>query len=170
MLWKIMTNFIRFFHLITGGVNNSGVNNKRKINRLIIGKILSPLAGYADNDDEWPKFDNLNPNDESAMRSMIREYFLPYYHRCYPLESMLALKEAFMYFLSVGNIDWQRECDSLLFPCDLPDDSKNFALWLWDECFPNTDYHIANLEDYYVVEDYDDLHKVFPPGYGWRKQ
>ena len=134
---------------------------KCKINRLVIGAALSPLVGYADNDEECAKFDDLDPNNETAVRLMIREYFLPFYSRHYTPEDMLRIKEAFMYFLTTDNIDWVREFDSLLFPFDLPNEPRNFYLWLWDECFPNTDYRTANPDDYCVIEDYDDLHKNF---------
>ena len=89
---------------------------KYRINSLTICAALYPLGGYGDYADgewdDWERFANLNPNDESAMRSVIKEYFLPFYARHYTQEDMSLIKEALMYFLTTDNFDWERECTS----------------------------------------------------------
>jgi hypothetical protein len=133
-----------------------------KINKLLLGAALAPLTGWADDDNCYEKFKNINPDDPSTVKQIIKEHFLPFFQKNYCSEGIIKIKEALGYFLSTDDsVDWQREYDRRLMPFDSPKNPKLFFVWLWEELSPNEEYQIYNLDGASVVENYDDYQIIF---------
>jgi len=128
----------------------------------MITAAIAPMTGWADVDEYYEKFKDVNPDDVNEVKQIINEYFLPYFKKHYTLEGVIKIKEVLGYFLSTDDsVDWQREFDGSLMPFDSPKNPKLFFVWLWEELFPDEDYQSYTISDVQVVESYKDYQKIF---------
>lgn len=122
---------------------------------------LAPLTGSADSDEMYETFKNVNSNDEEEVKSIIKDYFIPFFDQHYSDEGMIKIKNTLRFFLSTDTIDWTREYDSCLMAFDPPNNSKLFFIWLWEVMFPNESYQSGPYDDYCIVTDFDDYQTIF---------
>jgi len=121
--------------------------------------LMYPLGGLADDDAYIGTFDWLNPNDEAAMRGLIREHFVTSANTMHPRIRERVLL-TYRYFLSKPYDDWGDLFDSNLFPFEHPDDPRDFFLWLFQECFPTEAWLLPNWETYELKVDIDEPHRL----------
>jgi hypothetical protein len=126
----------------------------KTVNPQFIADLLGPLGGGADDDEETEKYLPVDPNDEAAMRAIIREELVPEYPRLRP-EFQRQAKLALAWALSFNRPRLRRSFNSMLLPFDHPDDPALFFEWLWDELFPGEDYHLSNPDEYLLDDDFE---------------
>jgi hypothetical protein len=131
---------------------------KIKINPWFVHALLSPLAGYADIDvDGVDEYRNVDPNNEMAIKKIIRDVFLPFYKNRNTLEFCEQMKNSLKFYLSTNLFDWERKFNSCLLPFDHPDNPRDFFVWIWEEWHPDERYQISNVSDYSVNDDINEL-------------
>jgi len=121
------------------------------------------MNGEADDDEMVKKYWDLNPNNESAVKSIVRSRLLPEYNN----RSLLfrdKIKMALSYALSSGK-NLGGEFDSNLLPFDHPDDPNLFYKWIWEVFFPDENFELSNIDDFEEVED---LNEPLSIAYGQR--
>ena len=128
---------------------------KISVNSLWIDSLLDPLIGGADDDDEVLHFRSLDPNDEAAVRAVIRERLVPYFRRM-NAESVERIERAYRYYLHQPNFPWDHMFPGLLIPFLPPRNPKDFFVWLLDECFPTHDWSLNDPDSYEEVRDIDE--------------
>jgi hypothetical protein len=129
--------------------------NRQIINPHWLHVLLYPLAGLADVDEAVIEYRSFDPNEEEAVRRIIREQIVPYFARV-DAESVSKIKQAYRYYLSKGDSRWDRVYDSMLLPFDHPDLPRDFFLWIWQECFPNEDWQITDLSQFEIEADVEE--------------
>lgn len=125
---------------------------KVDVNPSFVDSLLDPLIGLADDDDAVEYYWDLNPNDETAVRSIIRETLRPEFER-WDDKSRAKAKLALQYMLSFRR-EW---CESIwnngLIPFDAPDNPCLFFEWLWRELFGDEPYELNDKKAFNVVPD-----------------
>jgi hypothetical protein len=122
------------------------------VNPYFINVLLAPLAGLADDVDAVNHFNNLDPNDEPSVKKIIRSLIVPY-SKDLSTQCVDRVRLAYMYYLSIEKLNFERVFESVLPPFDPPDDPRKFFVWIWDECFPGEPFRIEKAEDYKVKVD-----------------
>ena len=119
----------------------------KMVNPYFLHTLLEPITGLADDDSSVQAYAELNPNDESQMRALIREVIVPH---AFSLSGSMTerVKLAYRFYLSKPDANFERVFYSNLPPFDAPNDPRQFFLWIWDECFSGEDFRLANPEDY----------------------
>jgi hypothetical protein len=97
--------------------------------------LLGPLAGGADDDDDSERYASLDPNDEAAVRAVIRDRIKPEITLSLDGDGMAVCKESLAYFLAKDGFNFGELYDGLLMPFDHPRDPRCLFLWLWEELF-----------------------------------
>ena len=122
------------------------------MNPYFLHTLLEPLSGLADDDDAVQAYANLDSNDETQMRAIIREMIVPL-----ALSLSTGAKErvklAYQFYLSKPDAKWDRVFYSTLPPSDAPNDPRQFFVWIWDECFSGEDFHLADLSKFIENRD-----------------
>ena len=122
------------------------------VNPYFLHTLLEPLSGLADDDDAVQAYANLDSNDETQMRAIIREMIVPL-----ALSLSTGAKErvklAYQFYLSKPDAKWDRVFYSTLPPFDAPNDPRQFFVWIWDECFSGEDFHLADLSKFIENRD-----------------
>lgn len=134
----------------------------KTVNPYLMGCIFNPFAGLADDDDAVEKYRDVNPNDQNAVRGVIRELSVPYVQTL--RESVkIRVKLSCQYFLSTEQPDslFRGLFEGSLPPFDAPDDARALFIWAWNECFPGESYVLANPEEYTEVFDVDETWRAF---------
>ena len=106
--------------------------------------LLEPITGLAEDDDAVRTYGDLDSNDESQMRRVIREIIVPH-ELALSMGAKERVKLAYQFYPSKPDADFKRVFYSNLPPFDAPDDPRQFFLWIWDECFSGEDFHLADL-------------------------
>lgn len=134
----------------------------KTVNPHLMGCIFNPFAGLADDDDAVEKYRDLNPNDQNAVREVIRELSVPYVQNLRE-RVKIRVKLSCQYFLSTEQPDrlFRGLFEGSLPPFDAPDDARSIFIWAWNECFPGESYVLANPKDYTEVFDVDETWRVF---------
>lgn len=123
-----------------------------KVNPFFLHTLLEPLTGLADDDDAVLRYRSLDPNSEEQVRAVIRACIVPH-AKSLPSNATEKVRLAYRYYLSKNDSKFDRVFYSNLLPFDAPDDPRLFFNWVWDECFPNEEYRINEIENY--VENAD---------------
>lgn len=95
-----------------------------------------------------------SPNDEVAIRGIIRTHVVPVYE-AYSDDSRSQCRDSLAYFLSKGDIsfgdliDQQQEWE-----CGSPDDPRDLFLWIWRELFGADGYRVDVTDNWEVREDW----------------
>jgi hypothetical protein len=121
---------------------------------------LGPLDGLAEIEEEVNKYATLDPNDPIAVRNIIRDLIVPYVTSL-PFSVIDSVKIAYRYYLSEKKIDFEGAFYGGLPPFDAPDEASKFFVWIWEECFPDEDYRISDLESYVVKGGPNDVMEMF---------
>ncbi len=88
-----------------------------------MAQLLLPLAGLADDDDAVEKYRHVDPNDETAMRAVIRNLIVPRI-RLLTDDSVGKLRQTFSFYLSSPEYRWADLFYSMMPPFDAPNDAK----------------------------------------------
>jgi hypothetical protein len=128
---------------------------KITVNSEWLDALLDPLAGGADDDAEVLHFQSFDPNDEAAVRAVIRERLVPYFRRM-NAESVERIELTYRYYLQKPNYPWEHILPGLLIPFEAPRNPRDFFVWLLDECFPNHDWTLSDPDSYEEVRDIDE--------------
>ncbi|GAB4044464.1 hypothetical protein [Spirosoma litoris] len=123
----------------------------KKVNRAFLSDILNPLVGGADMD-EMVVYEDIDSNDEKTMKQLIKSIFVPYFN-LKPDRYKYILKDSLKYYLSIQWFDFESLMESNLLPFYTPNDPKKFFIWLWEIFWPNENFEIENLSDYYEYYD-----------------
>ncbi|RXP46197.1 hypothetical protein EC396_14400 [Lutibacter sp. HS1-25] len=123
--------------------------------------MLNAISFY-DLDDCIKVFSNLEVNNESEVKKVIRYRILLNY-----LIMPKAFKEIFrnslIYYLNVDNQDDFISIYESANPAfELPENPKDFFIWLWEEIYCNEDYLTIDLINYIEINDGSELDKMFP--------
>lgn len=134
----------------------------KTVNPYLMGCIFDEVKGLADDDDAYEIYRDLDPNDEAAVRGVIRELVVPDVQK-WPKHFRERVKLSCQYFLSTEHPDklFRGLFEGSMPPFDAPDDARSIFIWAWNECFPGESYVLANPEDYTEVFDVDETWKVF---------
>ncbi len=106
---------------------------------------------------------SLNPNDEQTMRQLIRDLCVPYY-RSASENFRMHVKESLRWMLSGGFEKenpgyWQSGFEKLFDDPEtvlpMPDNPRNFYLWLWEELFCDEPWQIEDWSQYEYVPDFN---------------
>jgi hypothetical protein len=132
----------------------------RTVNPNFLETPLDPLIGGADIDELCAAYSALDPNDETAVRAMIRELLVPYV-----LSLNKAIHErirlAYQYYLSKPDSNFRDLFLPLMLPFGIPHDPRRFIQWVWEECFPGEDYRLSNLDDIVINDDIDEWQRLW---------
>ncbi|MGH9149890.1 MAG: hypothetical protein ACRD0F_06060 [Acidimicrobiales bacterium] len=112
------------------------------VNPSFVDALLGPITGGADIDTRTERHRGLDPDDEAAVRAVIRNDLVPYYRR-WDATSQVAGRLALAWCLS-----WRPErltdaFEGSLPPFNAPAEPAQFFEWLWDELFPGEDHTIG---------------------------
>jgi hypothetical protein len=119
------------------------------VNPYFLHESLAPWTGLADDDEVWPQYREFDSNDEAAMRREIRDQIVPHLSGL-PPAILERVRLAYRYYLSCERpgLRFDRVFDSLLPPFDAPRNPRDLFLWIWQECFPDEDYHLPDWSEY----------------------
>lgn len=123
-----------------------------KVNPVFIDYLLNPLVGGADSDEETLKYRNVDPNDEIAIKMIIKSVLKPEFEQ-QPNAFKEASKKALSYYLTTDKINFGRVFNSNLLAFDHPTNPKDFFYWIWEIFFGEEDYIIKDIEDYIEYND-----------------
>jgi len=121
--------------------------------------LTSELAGGADIDELTFKYYNIDPNNETVMKDIIKSTLKPTFDRYSPLFKQ-KVKDCLGFYLSTGKIDFERVYNAPLLPIDTPKNPKLFYIWIWEIYFPGEDYHIYTVNNYYEKYDIEEPLRV----------
>lgn len=127
----------------------------KAINPYFLNVPLDPFCGMADVDEEVERFRDFNSNDEEAVRRLIQEQMKPYVAELH-LETRDRISDAYRYYLSRKETNFDRVFGSVLAPFDPPDNPRDMFLWIWQECFGG-DYAIDDSVDYRIVANFNEV-------------
>jgi len=134
----------------------------KTVNPHLMGCIFNPFSGLADDDDAVEKYWDLDPNDEAAVRIVIRELSVPYVQQLRE-NVKTRIKLSCQYFLSTEQPAelFRGLFEGRLPPFYAPNEPRSIFIWAWNECFPGESYILANPEDYTEVFDVDETWRAF---------
>ena len=122
------------------------------VNPIFLYQFLYPLMGLGDDDEAMKYYLDIDLCTEEQYKVIIRENLVDDFNHLNE-EIKEKAKLALSYYLSKPEIDFDRVFDSLLPPCDLPENSRDFFVWLWEELYGDESYKISEFEIFKVVED-----------------
>ena len=115
------------------------------INPICLTSVFDPL--YCDFEGISETYGDTNPNDENAVKEVIRKEIIP--DNTQELsKSQNKIKLTLQYALSLPpeRVQWESLFGGM--PAfDPPDDARLAFLWVWEEWFPGEDYHIDIYND-----------------------
>jgi hypothetical protein len=125
---------------------------RQPVNLSFIDVLFDPVAGLADDDEAMRRYRSLDPDDEAAIRAVMRELLVPYVSTwTEPARAMARLGLA--YGLSFRRDVLADRFYSMLPPFGLPDPPDRFFEWLWDELFGPDSWRLSDPDRYRVVWD-----------------
>jgi hypothetical protein len=113
----------------------------KTVNPFFLTDLIGALAGLGDNDQLVFEYSSMDPNDEEAVRSVVRALIVPEAREMSDRRRE-RVRTAYQYYLTKGDIDFNRKFESILPPFDPPDDARQFFMRTWEECFPGEQYRI----------------------------
>ena len=123
----------------------------KNVNPYYLLKLLDPLAGLADgDDDDIIKYKDLDPKNEKEVKKKVIEGVLKPYFLGFDKDSQEKIKTSFSYYLTRSSFDFEGIFDSVLPPFEYPND---FFIWIWEVFFPQEDYHLNNTDQYIESKD-----------------
>ncbi len=141
-------------------MNTADSKQKKIANIYYVSHMVSDLVGLADKiEDVSHHFENLDPDNEQEIKNVFKEWTKPTFSKWDDSSKEIA-KNSLRYFLSKNDTDWVRVFDASLFPFEHPSIARNFFVWLWEEYFPNEDYHIEDIDNYVVSNDANQTHAI----------
>lgn len=132
----------------------------KTVNLYMLNDILNPLGGSADVDEKSYLYENLDNNDEAAVKEVISKEIGSYY-KTTSLAYRDSLKRSLAYFLITKKIDFGRLYDSCLIAFDHPKNPRDFFLWIWETLFPDEPYDGMDVGEYTEVDDVSEPVKYF---------
>ena|SRR5436305_7081895 len=132
---------------------------KQRVNGYFLSELLNGLAGMADDDEMTAKFKTLDVNDASKVKAVIASSLKPEFEtRSSKFQD--ACRTALSYYLSKSGTRFDRPFYASLLPFDLPNDSRQFFVWVWEVFFPGQDYRVRDLADFEEVHDISEPLKI----------
>lgn len=126
------------------------IMKKKIVNLFLLERLLAPMGHLPD--EEELVFYDLNPNDEHAVKEMIRKYVVPAYFSFGPKSKEIS-KNSLQYFLSMPKSSYQYTFDRIGTPFDSPEEPRKFFIWVWQELFGEEDFSLIDKENYVVQND-----------------
>jgi hypothetical protein len=125
----------------------------KPINLYFVGSLLRPWADSAEDDERHDQFEGLDPNDEAAVRSRIREDLVTYYER-WDHRSKDKGKMALQFALSfLDDRFFRRTFDSELIIFEPREPVRTLFEWLWEELFGDEDWRLPGKPKDYQLEN-----------------
>ena len=125
----------------------------KTVNIKLVEKVLGPIGGYCDRDEEFAKYDTYDWMDESDVKAIIRAEILPFFlqqNDHYKSE----FKTSLSYYLTTNSYDLDGMLASLLIPSDTGGEPSFFFVWMWECFFGDESYEMPDFSDYQEKEDY----------------
>jgi hypothetical protein len=124
----------------------------KTVNPYFLDVPLTPIIGGADIDELTAEYGSLDPNDETAVRQLIRDLVVPFWATLGP-QIRDRVQLAYCYYLSRPETDFAKVFRSIVAPFRTPSESRLFFLWVWEECCPGDDYRLSSFDDIVVKSD-----------------
>jgi hypothetical protein len=122
------------------------------VNPYYLLEMLGNLSGLADHDESVEFYRSLDPNDEDAVRKIIRAHVVPHVKR-FTDDTLAKIKLTMRYYLSCSEVPWDDLFCSVLPPFEPPKNARDYFVWAWEECFPGEDYRCGDVSRCKVVSD-----------------
>ena len=122
------------------------------VNPYFLDVFLRPITGLADDDEAVLYYQEIELGSEEQYKAVIRDTLVEPFNSL-DEEKKQKSKLALGYYLTKQAIDFQRVFDSCLPPFDLPENARDFFVWLWEELFAGENYIVPDYETYKVVPD-----------------
>ena len=103
------------------------MSSLQSVNPFYLAELLTPFFGRADVDEEVERYRTLDPNDEAAVRTIIRQSILPHVQRL-TKDSVASIKLTLRYYLSGSGHPWYEVFESVLPPFGPPSDARDFVI------------------------------------------
>jgi hypothetical protein len=95
------------------------------VNVFMVSSLLAPLGGSADIDSEVIKYQNLDENNEAAIREVLSKVIKPYFEK-QSQQYQISAKQSLAYYLTTENVDFGELYDNCLIAFDHPSDPGTF--------------------------------------------
>jgi hypothetical protein len=124
-------------------------------NYYYLDQLLAPLNTCSR--EEESKINHIDPNDEQAVRAIIKLIIQPDYEQ-FSDDSKERIRDALQYFLTTRSapfaaiISAQQES-----PLRRPDEPINLFIWIWKELFPNKSFELQSTEGWSVENDIEKI-------------
>jgi hypothetical protein len=126
---------------------------RKQLNLYFAMRILDPFTGLgADDDASEHLYRTVDPNDEAAVRGLIREHLVPFYES-WTDRAKEQGKLGLAYGLSFQRNSLERWFYSRLPPIDAPEDPARFYEWLWSELFGEESWRLEDQNAYVMDPD-----------------
>jgi hypothetical protein len=133
---------------------------------LKIEKYVSPIALYEhlgglegiETENFYEDYADFNPNVENSVKLLAKIELkgnldkYPYYQQY--------LFNSYRYFLTLKTLDFRDLMESYSYmPFNIPTDSRQFFMWIFEELFPRQSYFLENTQEY-ILTTYYLIHSI----------
>lgn len=122
----------------------------RIVNPYLVAAILEPCLFLES--DEAASIAAVDPEDEVAVRDLVRRLLVPYFLE-FDEKSKALIRDSLGYMLLQGSNKWEALFAMNQCPLALPDPPRKFFEWLWDELFHANICLAGPIDEYVVKED-----------------